>query len=712
PRTSSPSLTRAQCDGCRARKIRCDRTSPCFHCIQARIPCTHANARPKNARTRINLTSEYERKIDLLDKRLEEVTQLLQSRQINSTSPGTQSTSAYESPARVISNQMPAEPSNSFENTAQSASDSPVVEGESSLAAQSVFAHDFIQNAVHTHSTQDSSLELRETLDCLHRITNGMKQQRVAVEMAYPNAKPTMCSAPQDYALPPIQKTVALIQAIKNGKSETISWILEFCSIEHFSDLCLRVYFSKDFSESDFIIANAGLLYLFQDYANRIPDERNEALSFVQMCHTNLETALAILPLHLPTNIRTILALVLGAVHAVEISKPSLAWTLVSKASELCQTLGFHRLGKNDDNTSDVHQRQTLFWCVYFLDKSLSLRLGRASTIPDWDVTLPIPPTDLEDSTHLLALACQWIKTARCQGRIYEMLYSPESMPQPDHVRNSRVHELANELNEIMTKSAEINTRWIGEASKKIGHTFANFITVSDDILCLSLLTLVYRASPSPPESSTPFISECIDAARRCLRRHQDCMAIIENVHSANFTIYMHWTLLFAPFIPFIVLFCHVIETQDQMDLDRLGSFISSMESTPAISDQATRVIHLFRVLFSAARRYVEFRNSSPSADQGQARERLHTYMFELGLPVHPDNGEFQPHGTRQAQGEVAEQGTGDAHMSESIDGQRATDYRIWMSNTTHLEEWFDSNHQMLEMINEPNFTFHPSQQE
>ncbi|KAH6866035.1 hypothetical protein B0T10DRAFT_420404, partial [Thelonectria olida] len=171
-------------------------------------------------------------------------------------------------------------------------------------------------------------------------------------------------------------------------------------------------------------------------------------------------------------------------------------------------------------------------------------------------------------------------------------------------------------------------------------------------------------------------------------------------------------TLLFAPFVPFIVLFCHVIETQDQMDLDRLSSFILSMESSPAISDAATRMIHLFRVLFSAAHRYVEFRVSTSSGEQAQARERLHTYMAELGLPVPLNNQEHLRPGLSQAQSEVAEQVTQDGSMSETMDGQGATDCRIWMGNTAHLEEWFHSNHQMMELINEPSFTFQPNQPE
>ena len=69
----------------------------------------------------------------------------------------------------------------------------------------------------------------------------------------------------------------------------------------------------------------------------------------------------------------------------------------------------------------------------------------------------------------------------------------------------------------------------------------ASFLVVSDDVLRLSLLTLVYRASPPSVESPTPFIPECIEAARLTLQRHQDCMAVIENVHSIYFPVYISW---------------------------------------------------------------------------------------------------------------------------------------------------------------------------
>jgi hypothetical protein len=39
-------------------QIRCNRESPCSHCIHSKIECTHADNRPKEKRTRILLTPQ------------------------------------------------------------------------------------------------------------------------------------------------------------------------------------------------------------------------------------------------------------------------------------------------------------------------------------------------------------------------------------------------------------------------------------------------------------------------------------------------------------------------------------------------------------------------------------------------------------------------------------------------------------------------------
>lgn len=151
------------------------------------------------------------------------------------------------------------------------------------------------------------------------------------------------------------------------------------------------------------------------------------------------------------------------AFHAVELSKPSLAWTLSSKASELSQTLGYHRAESLKKEVADkptvhgMHWHQFLFWNVYYIDKCLSLRLGRPSTIPDWHVTMPEPSLREPLEDPMLPWFVIWIRTSKIQGQIYEMLYCPAAMAQPYHVRQTRVHELVSMLHDVETRCHEIN---------------------------------------------------------------------------------------------------------------------------------------------------------------------------------------------------------------------------------------------------------------
>lgn len=101
------------------------------------------------------------------------------------------------------------------------ASDSPAVEGESSLAAHSAFANEFLQNAFRNDSIQDSaSLEMRHTLASLHHVVDSLKQHNGATSMSYPDAHPIPYVSFRGNELPPIQMTVALIRAAK-GDSPT-----------------------------------------------------------------------------------------------------------------------------------------------------------------------------------------------------------------------------------------------------------------------------------------------------------------------------------------------------------------------------------------------------------------------------------------------------------------------------------------------------------
>ncbi|KAK1573909.1 fungal-specific transcription factor domain-containing protein [Colletotrichum navitas] len=596
--------------------------------------------------------------------------------------------------------------------------DGAVIEGDSSLAAHSVFATEFVQKVVSTESLQDSSLDLGETLEALSQIVHALKQPAAAVEMTYPHAKPVSRLRIQGLEMPPIEKAVGTIRVAKGQRLSGLAWIYDFLPSRRFPDLCLDVYFSDNYSDYDFITVNGGLYSLFTDYAAQIPvEDRKEYMEYAKICRVNLETFLLNLPLHLPASSDVIVALLFGAFHAVEISKPSLAWTLVSKASELCQTLGYHRIESLKCSKSDgkatvhgMHWHQFLFWNVYYIDKSLSLRLGRASTIPDWHITMPLPTVKEQTASLILPYLVLWVKTAKCQGQIYEKLYSPDSITQPYHVRQTRVHELVSSLHDIEVRTQELvaNTRTKGIDVAE--ESFSEFCVSSDSVLRLSLLTLVYRAAPRVEGSPMTFSPECVKAARAALEKHRECVAIMRKSHNVYFSAYMHWTVLFSPFIPFIVLFCQVIETQDRDDLARLHSFVVFLQETATISDAAGRMSRLFQVLYSVALRFVEFRATTPQSRKTEASAEMDAYLAALGFPpkgtVEERPYHDQPSTFNQNTGHAPELLSVPGITGMSVDGMdedmRPGNPMIWMANAAQLEDFFYSNTAMMDHLQDP----------
>jgi hypothetical protein len=60
---------------------------------------------------------------------------------------------------------------------------------------------------------------------------------------------------------------------------------------------------------------------------------------------------------------------------------------MTSNAASLCHSLGYHRYSTMKDDTGEQRTAKIhAFWFTYMIDKNLSLRLGRPSSLQDWDV--------------------------------------------------------------------------------------------------------------------------------------------------------------------------------------------------------------------------------------------------------------------------------------------------------------------------------------
>ncbi|KAL1836185.1 hypothetical protein VTJ49DRAFT_5466 [Mycothermus thermophilus] len=559
-----------------------------------------------------------------------------------------------------------------------------VAEGESSLTAQSVFANDLLKKVV----SNNTRPEMHQRIEALSSMVESLKKQPVAQEMTYPHAKPVSQSVPIGCELPPIEKTLEVLQLSKSCGSIWVAWVLELfrLNLNKFPVTCLAAYMDSgsEYNAANFITVNFGLHYLFSIASCLLEDKRDEYSALSRLCAENLETALSALPLHLPASDEVILALTLGAFYSIELCKPALSWTLSSKASELCQSLGYHRIATFKNEPSDVAEgRQFLFWAVYAVDKSLSLRLGRSSSIQDHDITIPKPESIGAVQNPGASFFDLWVRASNIQGQIYELLYCPHALAQPEDVRRFRAQQLVSSLDEVDKMTVEATAQCDKHSKSVIGDDLTEFFVLSDEVLRLSTRTLIYRSCPNPPGSPTTFTPECIRTARATLARHQQCMAIVDRSLGELYSIYMNWTILFAPFVPFIVVFCHVIETQDRADLARLEAFVASLQPYPSGTDGVERLRRLFQVLYNVASQYMESQARAGQDDLG-----VDTCLAALGFP-----SSHAPPGQQDAEYASSMQGSSGSVF------QRGVNPVIWMGNGMELEDWFYNNEQMMSLL-------------
>ncbi|KAK6500278.1 hypothetical protein TWF481_010623 [Arthrobotrys musiformis] len=644
----SGGLRNRTCDQCRARKVRCDREAPCSNCRITQRECsfTGAGQRARAARQRVLISHQYENKIDGFEARLTGIEGMLRELTTSLKRGGT-TTPRSDSVPHMHNYTTPksAEPDTTCERASipdiVAEDNDQAFEGNSSLAAHTKFASEFLEQAV-TNTSLDRQLspDMKNTLASLQKMVRMQNRKGDPLESRLAHQKPMPKGGFSQLPLPPPDVILRLLRKVKASPPMTFLMSLTFVTVDDFVDSCRKIYFpTEDYNIATFIIVNTGLYYLFQDNKCSATDEftEEECLKYCNMSRDNLETALANLPLLLPARKDMVEALVLSATYAVEISKLSLAWQLNCSAALICQTLGWHRL-QNDGTADD--SRTTLFWFCYMLDKGLALRFGRSSMIQDWDVSAPkhFGNATLPASWNLMIGL--WINTGGILGEIYQHLYSPSALArEPIHrVETARllVEKMENIWQEMVDTSIASGARH-QDSLKAFGNDPRNQTTLdmvykSGKVTHLSSLTLIYRAIPSAPGFPSTFNAECIDAARAAFGFHRECMELTAD-NLVAMAGYLHWTILYSPFTPFIVLFCHVIETSNLDDLRLLEQFAESLQPALSISQAIEKLHRLCKLLHQIAALYIEAKGQQPQgSDMNMVGNDLDTYLSQLGF--------------------------------------------------------------------------------
>ncbi|KAJ5573733.1 transcriptional regulator family: Fungal Specific TF [Penicillium hispanicum] len=722
------------------RAIRCDKRTPCSNCRSSNIACrsTGKGQRPSEPRRRVLISSQYEKKIDKIEERLGAIEKALREIVISSRLHGHRSTRclalSQETPlSHPWTRSSAPKPTSQLESVGKDPSytANPAIEQydagsefetNSSLTAHSVYAKEYLECAV-SHSTPEisSSPKISEALSSLRQIVEMQRKRREPDaqrnQFASQSSRAGVRYDIRDLEMPPLPTVLTVLRKVKENPPSSFGGYIPFFSVDYFIGKCREVYFCTDeYSDATFIVTNVGLYNVFIElgYAQKETPLRDEYQQYVQMCKDNLEACLANLSILMPASMESIVALALGAMHGIEISKPSVGWTLASSAIHMCQTLGYHRLSSMEYDPPDVQQqKQTLFWSVYTILNVMSLRLGRASVIQDYDISIPSPSDTFSRFGTWGSICALWTKQAMIQNKMYMLLYSPAALNQPESERVSHARRLAAEMHSSIIGPFE----HIMSSNMSLNDVDIIYLR-SDKVNRLAILTLIYRAIPAPESSSSsPFIPECIESARGALEIHQECVGALKETNEILRTSYTHWAIFLSPFVPFIVIFCHVIETSDTRDLVRLQDFIASLRPLCAFSQSVDRLHNLCSVLGTVARLYVEAKSRSKAGeDQSFASvgQEFDVYLSALGLA--PGNvlannlGWFQPDNAAIPNGppDSSTQASGLSFQGpQSQNPEVASEAE--MSQAAQLGNWFSGNQYMMGLLEEDLFQFNPS---
>lgn len=155
-------------------------------------------------------------------------------------------------------------------------------------------------------------------------------------------------------------------------------------------------------------------------------------------------------------------------------------------------------------------------------------------------------------------------------------------------------------------------------------------------------------------------------------------------------------TILFAPFVPYIVIFCHVIETQDAADLQRLGDFVASMEPAAHSSEATSKTHGLFQALYDIAFRCTELRTMSKECGRGNDDPHMEWFLESVGMVTSGQDMEGeQTHisgnldSFDMATESVAHGARNSSEAENHYDGLRAF---ACMGHEAELEAWLHNN--------------------
>ncbi|KAK9415284.1 hypothetical protein SUNI508_02132 [Seiridium unicorne] len=96
---------------------------------------------------------------------------------------------------------------------------------------------------------------------------------------------------------------------------------------------------------------------------------------------------------------RTVDYLLLMALYCTRAPRDPGAWTYVGAAMRLCIELGLHRRQRRQRPSVEGEMNKRRFWTTYFLDRDISIAIGRPPSLSDHDIDADMP-LDIHEDTR------------------------------------------------------------------------------------------------------------------------------------------------------------------------------------------------------------------------------------------------------------------------------------------------------------------------
>ncbi|KAJ6787997.1 hypothetical protein PWT90_01109 [Aphanocladium album] len=518
------------------------------------------------------------------------------------------------------------------------------VERDPSFERQSYLASQIAELA---QPTSSESSEVADQLKTLSAVSNAPASSNTTRSPASAGSNADRIlereQAPASFVLKLIR---CLEGTVQNDSKPLLLIVHPLPNLDQLKNLCQRVYFPLDpMTAGELTLFNALLFFAIWEVQCRggsdiDPDELNK---YRGITDANFNRGVEETEIIAIANYENALTLCLAAYYAHTHGDIVRHQAVVTAAARHCLQLGYHRNDRGQLSPEEAHKRRLLFWHVYISELGLTLRLGRAAVIQDFDVDVPQLSISADSRQAVWDESTRaFIRFSRIQSKIYRKLYSPgaiATLTEEPQKRQARVAQFSAELNQWFMEWNQINS---ADAYYPMVHQHT-FMAV--EVIYYSVLTLLHRGS-TDSNSPVDISPECFAAARQGLESHLRIFPTVLARGPGTVSYYGVWIFMYSSFTPYIVTFLHCIANTDTNDLQLLKSVVDTLGDIGAGHGLVQRQKALCGALYRIANAFIESRqhvqndgNHDANHQQSMDHQAFVTAAEQtLNLPLQPDS--------------------------------------------------------------------------